>query len=209
VRVGFLQVGPAGTVHARLARQMVASVRRAMPGVSITQFAAEGSARVPDVDAMCLGSAAPLALACLEAYASCEGEWLFLDSDVIVQRDVRRVFDQVFDVAVATRVGTLLEKEIGTKFMAAMPFNKGAVFSRSRAFWVAAYARLRDMPTGDQDWMGDQRAMNAVIAGGGFHVAILANDYNYPPKRRDEDVRDKAIVHFKGPRKPWALERVA
>jgi hypothetical protein len=54
--------------------------------------------------------------------------------------------------------------------------------------------------------MGDQEAMNATIAGADYCVRVLPNIYNYPPKSKTDDVRDKAILHFKGPRKAWALE---
>lgn len=173
---------------------MIASVQRVMRGVMVEQL--------PDIGG-------PLALAVLESYAAVAGDWLFLDTDVLVQQDVRHVFDDPFDLAVATRDGTLKADEVGTKFMAAMPFNKGAVFSRSPAFWQAAVAIARTYKPSQQAWMGDQRAMNDAIAAGRFLVKILPNGFNYPPRQHDEDVRDKAILHFKGPRKPWMLRSAA
>ncbi len=150
----------------------------------------------------------PVALNSLEAYAiSGAGDWLFVDTDVEIRSDVRHVFDDPdFDVAVATREGTLLDKEVGTKFMARMPFNKGAVFSRCSAFWKAAAAHLRTLKPEQQAWMGDQVAVNHVIGSGQFRVKVLSNAYNYPPKSKTDDVSQKHILHFKGPRKAWALE---
>lgn len=193
MKVGFFHIDrPGNEHHVRLAELMVASIRRWMPGVEIVQL----------TDAIL-----PLALGCLEAYARCDGEWLFLDTDVIVQRDVRHIFDRPFDIAVAEREGTLLDKEVGKKFMARMPFNKGAVFSRSPAFWRAAAVRLRAMKPARQEWMGDQQAMNDVIASGAYHIEVLPARYNYPPKHEHEDVTSQAILHFKGKRKAWMRER--
>lgn len=211
MRVGFFHVETADRPSGiPFASRMVRSVRAAMPGAAITQFTRLDDVerhRVPDVDQLIVRPAAPMALAVLEAYASAgAGEWLFLDTDVVVQHDVRDVFsDPEFDIAVATREGTLKPKEIGSKFMAGMPYNKGVAFSRTGAFWSAAAARLRAATAADQAWMGDQRATNDTIATGTFRVKVLPNHYNYPPFKRTENVSAKAILHFKGPRKAWML----
>jgi hypothetical protein len=214
--VGFYYAGPAGTDHVRLAQLLIASVRRTMPGVGIVQFTAPASARVPGVDHVEVEPAAPIALARLRAYAQCFGDWLLVDTDVIVQQDVRPIFEREstdpwpwFDVAVADRSGSLRPKEIGSKFMTRMPYNAGAVFSRTAAFWQAAVERLERLSPKAQAWMGDQQAMCDVIAGATFRVRLLPSRYNYSPHRRDEDVSGQAILHFKGPRKAWLLERAA
>lgn len=192
------------TPHRHLAALLVASVKRAMPGMAVVHLTDEETPAVPSADRVQRLPGGPVAFGCLKAYAACEGEWLFVDTDVLVQRDVRPVFERPFDIAVATREGTLLPKEVGTKFMAGMPFNKGAVFSRSPLFWQEACEHLRrNLSAKRQDWMGDQLAMCAVIARGGYRVELLSNAYNYPPKERHEDVGDKFILHFKGARKKW------
>mgnify|MGYP000066486456 CR=1 FL=1 len=210
IGVFHIAVGP--TVHLQLAANLIASVRRTMPGVPIAHLTDQETAPLADVDFVIRHtSRPPVALGCLDAYAHAgPGDWLFLDTDVVVQRDVRPVFDLAFDVAVATREGTLRPNEIGTKFMARMPFNKGAVFSRCAEFWGDAVRACLTMPAKRQQWMGDQLAMNEVIDGGRYRVVVLPNTYNYPPKTRgDVDARSKAILHFKGNRKAWALEAAA
>lgn len=182
---------------------LIASIRRAMPGVPIVHLTDLQTCKIAGVDEVVRAFDAPLALGCVRAYASCEGEWLFVDTDVIVQQDVRHVFEAPFDIAVATRDGTLKPDEVGTKFMARMPYNKGAVFSRSPAFWQSAVERLEGMSVKQQAWMGDQLAMCETIQSSMFMVRILPNRYNYPPHQQFEDLRDKAILHFKGPRKVW------
>ncbi len=210
MRVGFYHVGES-VQHLRLASRLVESVRAVMPSAGVIAFTDPATelavVTMLEVDARMVLPGGPMALRCLEAFASAEGDWLFVDTDVELRSDVRQVFDDSdFDIAVATRQGTLLDKEVGTKFMARMPFNKGAVFSRCQAFWMAAADHLRTLKPELQAWMGDQVAVNHVIASGHFKVKVLSNAYNYPPKHRDEDVRGKHILHFKGPRKEWALE---
>lgn len=205
MKIGFFHTGESA-VHRRMAALLIGSARRVMPGVEVVQLTDASTTPMQDVDAVQIYPPAPLALAVLEAYARCDGDWLLVDTDVVIQKDVRHVFEEPFAVAVADREGTLKAKEVGTKFMTSMPYNKGAVYSRSTTFWKAAADQLRLWPTKQQEWMGDQKAMCAIIRTGRFAVRVLPNTYNYAPLRRDEDVSDKAIVHYKGERKSWLLE---
>jgi hypothetical protein len=208
--VGFYHVGPAGTRHMRLATAMVASVKRVMRDVRVLQLTDRVSTLIEGIDGSCVLPERPIARGCLEAYAFCDGPWLFLDTDVIVQRDVRHVFDHPFDIAVADRAGTLTDKDLRGSLVTRMPFNKGAVFSRSQPFWRAPVDRIAALSQKAQAWMGDQQAMCDEIASGRWHVEILPNAYNYPPRFKGDDVSGKAIVHYKGSvRKTWALERAA
>lgn len=206
MKVGFFHVARGDTPHVRLAKALIRSVRQTMPSVEVVHLTDEITAPIDGADRVERHPPAPIALGCLEAYAAREGDWLFVDTDVIVQRDVRWIFTAPFDIAVADREGTLRPKEVGTKFMSSMPYNKGSVFSRSPAFWSAAAAHLRTLSEKRQHWMGDQAAMNHVIATGRFHVHILPARYNYPPQQRDEDLNAQAILHYKGSRKAWMLE---
>lgn len=204
--VGFFHVGRS-EVHERLAARLIWSVRAAMPGVRIAHLTDLDTPAMAGADALVRLelTSGKIALQCVEAYAAVHGDWLFVDTDVRIQRDVRCIFDRQFDIAVSDRAGTLLDKELGTKFMAQMPYNKGAVFSRSPTFWSEAVDTLRSMSEKRQNWMGDQDAMNRVIRTCRYRVEVLPNEFNYPPKSKDENLSAKAIIHFKGPRKAWAL----
>lgn len=220
MNVGFYHVGRGDEREAR-ARigLMVASVRRGIPSALITQFTDLTTARIKGIDDIVRRNVLPIALGCVDAYASVTGEWLFLDTDVVVQSDVRGVFYQLlegpprgrvmpayFDIALADRRGTLREADTG-KSIRQMPFNKGVVFSKSQAFWIAVQQRLAELSEKRQGWMGDQQAMCDTIASGLFNVRVLPSTYNYPPHRHDEDVRDKHILHFKGKeRKAWMCD---
>jgi hypothetical protein len=135
---------------------MLRSVRRSMPSVKIARLESPEQ---------------PMALAILDSRSRVSGEWLFLDTDVLVRKDVRAgVRRSLFDVAVADRVGTVDAGETSA-FMTSMPYNSGVAFSRSQAFWQACVARCWSYKPGRQAWMGDQQAMNEVIATQAFHVA--------------------------------------
>lgn len=209
MKIGFFHVDRGDTPHRQLADLLIRSARAHMPSVEIVHLTDDVTLQMRGTDDVRRQPAGPIALGCLEAYTNAgAGDWLFVDTDVLIQRDVRWIFDDGdFEIAVAERAGTLLDKEVGTKFMAAMPYNKGAVFSRAPVFWSTAAAFLRTQPEKRQHWIGDQAAMCGVIATGAFRVRVLPNRYNYPPKSADESVIDKAILHFKGARKAWMLER--
>jgi hypothetical protein len=209
VRVGFYHAarGDETVPRARIAA-LVASVRSQMPAVRLTHFTDLVTAPIVGVDDVLRRPMLPIAHARIDAYAAVEGDWLFLDTDVIVQENVSDVFRQSFDVAVSDRVGTLRDVDYGTKFMALMPYNSGVMFSRCQAFWRAALQAVDGYSPKRKVWMGDQQALCDVIASGRFAVAVLPSRFNYPPHRHDEDVSDKAILHFKGKtRKSWMLQR--
>jgi hypothetical protein len=204
MKIAFVHHDLGSDIHMACARRLVESARRFMRDVPIVQLTDETSARIGGVDQIVRRPLKPLALDCLEHYAACgDGDWLFLDTDVVIRRDVREIFKTPFDLAVAERTGTLKKSEEGSKFMERMPYNKGVAFSRSPGFWKSAVDAALDYKPGLQMWMGDQQAMCDVIAGNQFTVLVLPNAYNYPPKSETDDISEKAIVHYKGPRKVW------
>ncbi len=207
--VGLYHIDKPDKPRSHLPALMLASVRRAMPDVEIVQFTTDARMRLAEVDRIVIRPELPLATALLETRTSVSGDWLFLDTDVIVREDVRHVFDQPFDVAFATREGTLRPHEIGTKFMANNRFNSGVAFSRSQQFWRDALANLRTMSEGRQRWCGDQESLTKIVDSGRYQVRVLPNRYNYPPFTAAERLDDKSIVHFKGKRKAWMQDRAA
>ncbi len=214
MRVGFYHQGEA-EVPLRLATRMVASARRTMPDIEIVQFSDTASPAiigVGTVERCDFFNEQPLPLRIVLAYSwFALGDWLLVDTDVEVRADVQGVFSDDFDVAVATREGTLLDKEVGTKFMAANAYNKGVVFSKSFQFWADVVRVTQEMsPKAQARATSDQIAMNQVIASERYDVQVLPNAYNYPPKWKFEDLKGKHIIHWKGPnRKKWALELAA
>lgn len=215
--VGFFLVQN-GSVEALIgqmcAQALARSVRRVMPGVPVVQFTDETSDGVPDVDEVRRLPPEPLARLRMRHQASVTGEWLFVDSDVLVQRDVRPVFAEPFDIALTTRNWPHLRPSAG--FTERMPFNTGVAFSRHAKFWRAAYDRVCNMPRDLQDWMGDQQAICDLVVTPKIKLRLLKGSrYNLPPaldgdaETNAELERKAHILHFKGvERKALLLDRI-
>lgn len=214
--VGFFLVD-ADPIEAALgvvcATALIESVHRVMPGVPVVQFTDEETPAVPGVDTVARLPAAPMAVLRMRHHGQVKGEWLFVDSDVVVQRDVRGVFDAPFDIAVTTRNWAHLRPAAG--FTERMPFNVGVVFSRSRQFWRDVTNRLLRASRSQQQWMGDQQAICDLIPTGRYRVAYLKGSrYNFPPALESDPETDlmqhkAAILHYKGPqRKALLVARV-
>jgi hypothetical protein len=186
---------------------MMASVRATMPGVRIVQFSDESSPHLDGADQIVRRPVDPMALLIAKHYRDCEGEWLFLDTDVVVQRDVRWVFDANWDLALACRMREDYTPQTRDLWRA-MPYNCGVMFSRSPLVWADVVSRIETMPLDVQRFMGVQQAVCDVVASGLYRTEILPRSFNYSPHLEDEDVSDQAIVHYKGAgRKPWMLHR--
>lgn len=182
------------------ARTLIASAKAVMPDVEIFQLTDGACPQVAKV--IRIAGDMPMGVRRMKHYANLEGDWLFLDTDILIRKDVRPVFDKPFDVAVASRVGTYME---GSDYAKEMPFNFGVVFSRSALFWRSALSLLQALPKRYQEWEGEQRVMCAMAKDKRlpFKTEILSSAYNYTPSKKDEDLSDKFILHLKGPRKAW------
>jgi hypothetical protein len=146
-----------------------------------------------------------------------QGRWLFVDTDVLFQQDVRPVFRNYphFDIGVTSRAWTHLKPANG--FSERMPFNTGVVFSTCPHFWSEVYTRLRDYESEKQRWMGDQEVIGEICLEEPcrYNVRVLSGQkFNFPPVTEDpsesyeRDLAQALIVHYKGPtRKALMLER--
>lgn len=197
------------------AAALVQSVRTTMPGVQVFHFTDEQSREIDGADYVIRKPRERMARLRMRHHAECHGDWLFLDTDVLVHEDVRSVFRHRFDIAITVRDWEHLKPAAG--FTERMPFNTGVVFSKSQQFWADVYDHLCLMPKPDQTWMGDQMAIGDVVATKRFNVLELSGlRYNFPPSIGDDDdggsddlEAKAAIVHFKGPkRKPLLLRRL-
>ena len=198
------------------AAALVRSVRRTMPGVEVVHLTDPDTKPIEGIDSVRCVEPEPMAMMRFRHQSRVDGDWLFVDSDVLFQRDVRKVFDHPFDVAVTTRNWKHLRAAPG--FTDRMPFNTGVVFSRSRAFWHEALARLGQLSPAAQAFMGHQTVICDMVAEGRYHVrALKGSHYNCPPAMRSTDdfirgaetVKKAAIVHYKGlGRKAAMLTRI-
>lgn len=207
MRIGFFTVFRTDPQHYLHASALVATVRAVMPDVEIVQLTDERTPIVARVSRVERRAHGPMLNARLNHYAACEGDWLLVDTDVLVRRDVRDVFDDpAFDVALTDRHWAHVPQD--ETVLHTMPFNTGVVFSRSSAFWRDVLAVWQGYPQEAQDWLSEQRAVYAVVRTGTYRIKILPGMvYNYPPVSASDDTTDPAIEHYKGPRKAWLSTR--
>jgi hypothetical protein len=134
-------------------------------------------------------------------------QMLLLDTDVVMQKDPWGVFDTPFDMAFTTRDRDV--KLNGTSINIAMPYNIGVMFSRCARFWREAHQYVLALPRSHKEWWGDQLAVKAITDSERFKVhEVPGSMYNYSPDS-ENDTEGRYMLHYKGPRKVWLLNRKA
>ena len=140
-----------------------------------------------------------MAIRRMRIHSMLAGEWLFVDSDIVIQKDVRDVFKDEFEIAVTDRVGSAWEHSPDVKDM---PYNMGVTFSRCPEFWGRVAKILEEAPEALREWCGDQLVVCQLQQH--YKTKVLPGQvYNFTPFKRGEDRSHAAIVHWKGPRKEW------
>lgn len=180
------------------AEMMVASVRR---------FVDCEALQLTDMDTPAIEGCTPvrmefahenLTMFKMEHLAKLDGDILVLDTDVIVQKDISKVFAFDFDVALTWRDGPIWSDD-GQDLAKIMPINCGVMFSRSPEFWAHCIAWSKEHPGG---WYSDQFAVAANWRR--FNVLRLnCDNFNHTPNSKAEDVSNRYVVHYKGKRKAW------
>lgn len=209
IGVFYKYIDENSTQHAQFAQQMLASVRACMPDVEVWHFTDANTPALKGFDCVNrITEDVPMAVCRMMHNASLHGDWMFIDPDIIVQKDVSHVFEDKFDVALTDRVGTITYE---ADYAKVMPYNLGVSFSRAPAFWKRVLYHLRTLSPKLQQWEGDQLVICEMIkqrVASDFNVKILPGlTYNYPPRSADDPrTADAAIVHYKGPRKAWLQE---
>lgn len=202
--IAFLLVGDG---QRPLAERMVASCKKYMPTVPIVHMRDEATQEMDGCRSQVLPWDGKHLMTYRGDHLSALGrkDVLSLDVDVIVQRDLRKVFHKPFDVAVTKRKGPIYGAD-GVDITVPMPYNAGVIFAQTPAVWDRMAMLIRSMPDDLQTWWGDQIALKALAPE--FNTLELpCSIYNYTPSTEDEDVSDKAVVHYKGNRKDWMLRR--
>lgn len=186
-----------------MAKYLIASVNKVMPGVPVVQLT-NGDAKVVDgAQVLRIPGPMPMGVRRITHYTQLEGDWCLVDSDVVFREDVRHVFDKPFDVALASREGTIWA---GSEYAKVFPYNFGVVFSRNPKFWQTALRGLKSLPPKMQEWEGEQFVTGQLALRKDFDVHILPCAYNYTPATKDEDLSNVKVLHLKGPRKAWACD---
>ncbi len=198
MRIGFFVTGEGP--HLEIAKHLISSAHKVMPDVPIFQLTDTETPILRGAEGIRVGGEMPMGVRRLTHYTRLNGDWLFLDTDVLFKRDVRSVFDKPFDVAVVSREGTYMH---GTEYAKAMPYNFGVMFSRSPKFWQVVLKGLQTLPPQMREWEGEQMVTCALAQRPDFKVEVLPSAYNFTPGRREDDVSHVSILHLKGPRKAW------
>ena len=194
----------------KVALMMIASVRLAMPKARIVQLTDDGFTAGLPVDHIHRRKFdspnwVPWMYAGLAQFG---GKVLFLDSDVIVQRDLAPMFMTGADVTLTSRGPKTVEGR-------QMPFLIGVVATKTPEFWLEASRRVAAMEDrDDRDWWGSQVVLFDMWMDqkhGSLPWKIAAVDasiHNYVPQHENDAPKDKWVLHYKGPkRKPWMLKK--
>lgn len=194
MKVGIYMVGsPPG--HAEMGALAAKVAKHVMPGIEVWHLTDTDTKPIDGCKLSRTERNVPLAVFRMQHH-QVPGEWLFIDSDVLVTKDVSKVFADDFDIALADRVDGDGAK--GFKEWEEMPHNMGVVFSRSPAFWKAVETELKTYDSRQQEWMGDQLAVCRLLSN--WKAKILPGSYNFPPFFPDQIA---PITHYKGRRKAW------
>ena len=206
--VAFVHVGP----DAQLPGIMVASVKQCMPGARIVQLTDEATAPVAGVKDIVRRpyDGVHLMTFRLEHFAEMVPcEVVFLDTDVVVQRDLAPLFEWEFDVALTAREAGVIDPD-GVDITVDMPYNTGVMLGKPSgwAFWREAVRHCQGLSDDHRRWWGDQHAVKAVADTMPLCVLDLpCSLYNHSPHTVADDVSQCFVVHYKGYRKPWMVAR--
>jgi hypothetical protein len=190
MRLAFMSVGESP----RYALMMLASARKVMPGIEVIQLTDMETPEVDGATALRLKHIYDdLTTFRMAHLSTLEGDVICVDTDVLIQSDLRPLFAFNFDVALTWRNKQILDPN-GVNITKLMPYNTGVMFQRNPRFWAKALEWCRGKDIG---WYCDQVA--AAELAPQFNVLKLhCDNFNYTPKSADEDVSMRHVVHYKG-----------
>lgn len=136
--------------------------------------------------------------------------YLFLDWDLLFQKDISRVFEKKFDFFFTARDATKMYKN--------MPINVGVFGANLENYFIvwAFFNRwilmLEKMSENHKLWLGEQLALYELLKKGspeGGKFLILNEDYNYPVPYNNNFyggyIEGPYILHFKGVTKKFLI----
>jgi hypothetical protein len=136
-----------------------------------------------------------------EAHAL-EDELLMVEPDVRFLKRIDELFDDGdSEIIISTRDCSAEwgEENLGET----TPYTMGSSISRNREFWREAKLVCQTLPERDQHWIGDMKAIKAVVDSGKFKVRVVPGEiYNHIPNSVD-DIGNAKVMHYKGRRKNW------
>lgn len=131
-----------------------------------------------------------------KCYAAFNEPGIYLDTDMLIRRDLSPLMALDFDVALTKRTHEIISSN-GVDVGALMPYNGGFVAMKDKTFWPEVADRMDGYDPEHQKWYGDQMAL--VEAAKGRNIIELPTKlYNRIVKKVDLDVSGAWVLHFKG-----------
>jgi len=129
------------------------------------------------------------------AYAAYNKPGIYLDTDMLIRRDLSPIMELDFDVALTKRSHKIITSN-GVDVGKLMPYNGGFVAVQDPTFWPEVADRMDGYDPEHQKWYGDQMAL--VEAAKGRNIIELPTKlYNRIVKKVDLDVSAAWVLHFK------------
>lgn len=188
-----------------LAQIMAASVRKTMPGVPVKMITDTKTPAIEGIDVFRVstdGYGEFIPWLC-HACSLIKGEVLYLDSDVVVQRDLRPLLNIPADLVLPYRGMKVVDGHM-------QPFIFGCVAYKTPAIWTEFVERVQKMPKNERMWYGSQIAafemwMEENNGRGKWTIVPIPRDtYNYTPKSAEDMNPEAWVLHYKGKkRKEW------
>jgi hypothetical protein len=178
MRIAFTHFGVAEEV----ALVMIESVRKHMPGVTITQLTDNKSRRVYGVDEVRRVEAVSYPYLLYKHMAELPTPFIRVDYDMIFQGDITHILDDDIDFAMNLHGDP---KVLGSR-------------------WGKTYPYARHLESGRDGWLGLIPSINEALVN--YRVKALPGEiYNYTPIDRNDRPKDALVIHYKGNRKHWML----
>ncbi len=131
-----------------------------------------------------------------KCYAAFNEPGIYLDTDILIRRDLSPLMALDFDVALTKRTHEVITPN-GVDVGSLMPYNGGFIGVKDKTFWPEVVDRMAGYDPDSQKWYGDQVAL--VEAAKGRNIIELPTKlYNRIVKKVNLDVSGAWVLHFKG-----------
>ncbi len=140
---------------------------------------------------------------------------LYLDSDVLVQKELMPVFEQLkngiglIPDSTAHNVGINFFKPIDGFNMQALGYNSGFIVLNRSGKWLPKINEIREflyqstLENAEHLFWPDQGIINLAVQKFDMQPTNLPESYNCPASRSTKKLKQAYIVHSTGPRKFW------
>lgn len=131
-----------------------------------------------------------------ECYAAYNEPGIYMDTDMLIRRDLSPIMAMDFDVALTRRNHDIIDPN-GVNVGQLMPYNGGVVAMKDKTFWPEVERLMAGMDADSQRWYGDQVALSEAAKSRNV-LELPLRLYNLTVKKAGLDVSRASILHFKG-----------